>query len=229
MTLLVAEFVLSDSQTARSSVSTYLRPISVIALIFELSVGKFIAAWVIYGTSSIKNNWSRCASRLRELVSAKLIKLILAPGIPHLIHIPFSTFMLFAVLILPESPRRHMSKSRPDEARAFLLQYHANGAMEDPLVAFELQEIRTEEVYYSPLSDLTFTAQRANLNSKGLTTRIPGARCLGLAGTDTDWTVVSVYLTNRSLISDEDEFSACLIGKRGEPLPLARSSLSTSK
>ncbi|KIR97093.1 hypothetical protein L804_05755 [Cryptococcus deuterogattii 2001/935-1] len=43
---------------------------------------------------------------------------------------------------LPESPRYLVKKNRSDEALAILARYHANGDESDPLVQFELQEIK---------------------------------------------------------------------------------------
>ncbi len=43
----------------------------------------------------------------------------------------------------PESPRWYASQDRLDEARAFLIKYHAGGDETSPLVAFELEEIKT--------------------------------------------------------------------------------------
>ncbi|KAM0755183.1 general substrate transporter [Meredithblackwellia eburnea MCA 4105] len=90
-------------------------------------VGNFLAAWVTYGTHALKTNWSW--------------------RIPYLIHLPFAAFMIVAITFIPESPRWLMSKGRLDEARAFLLKYHANGATEDAMVEFELQEIHEQLEY----------------------------------------------------------------------------------
>ena len=43
---------------------------------------------------------------------------------------------------MPESPRFLLAKGREEEARAFFLKYHANGAAEDELVEAEIAEIK---------------------------------------------------------------------------------------
>jgi len=90
-------------------------------------VGNFLAAWVIFGTSKLPTDWSW--------------------RVPYIIHVPFAVFLLVAVFFVPESPRWLMTHGRKEEARAFLLKYHANGAVSDPMVDFELQEIQGQLDY----------------------------------------------------------------------------------
>ena len=43
--------------------------------------------------------------------------------------------------LLPESPRWLIAKGRHEEARAFIVRYHANGEENHPIVALEMREI----------------------------------------------------------------------------------------
>lgn len=43
---------------------------------------------------------------------------------------------------MPESPRWHIAKDRPEEALATLAHYHANGDIHNSTVQFEYQEIK---------------------------------------------------------------------------------------
>jgi hypothetical protein len=45
------------------------------------------------------------------------------------------------ILFFPESPRWLVGKDRHEEARAFLVKYHANGDSTHPLVALEMTEM----------------------------------------------------------------------------------------
>lgn len=42
---------------------------------------------------------------------------------------------------MPESPRWLLSVGQPEQARAVLAQYHANGRLDDELVEYEIDEI----------------------------------------------------------------------------------------
>ncbi|KAF2807562.1 sugar transporter [Mytilinidion resinicola] len=46
-----------------------------------------------------------------------------------------------AILFFPESPRWLVAKDRHEEARAFLVKYHANGDPDHPIVKLEMQEM----------------------------------------------------------------------------------------
>ncbi|KAI5476526.1 general substrate transporter [Pseudohyphozyma bogoriensis] len=142
---------------------------------FDVSfiMGQFLAGWIIFGTSGIKSNWSW--------------------RIPYIIHIPFATFMLFAVLVVPESPRWLMSKGRHEEARDFLLKYHANGATSDELVDFQMQEIQDQLDYEATHKGATWGVV---FGTKGNRHRIACvvliACCQNLSGT----AIISYYYTS---------------------------------
>ncbi|KAJ7469437.1 hexose transporter [Mycena latifolia] len=84
--------------------------------------GAIIAAWATFGTFKINNTW---AWRVPSLLQA----------IPSVLQVIF-------VLFAPESPPYLVSKGREAEALKTLAYYHADGNEEDPLVQYELQEIK---------------------------------------------------------------------------------------
>ncbi|KAF2669590.1 hexose transporter protein [Microthyrium microscopicum] len=84
--------------------------------------GSIIAAWLTRGTESVPNNWSW---RIPSLVQA----------LPSIIQV-------CAVWFVPESPRWHIDKGRPDEALKTLATVHANGNYDDEVVVLEYEEIK---------------------------------------------------------------------------------------
>jgi MFS family permease len=86
-------------------------------------VGAIIAAWSSFGTGHMNTSWSW---RIPSLIQA-------APPI----------FLIAMLPSMPESPRWLLAKGRPEEARAVLAKYHANGQMDDELVLFEMDEMNT--------------------------------------------------------------------------------------
>jgi sugar porter (SP) family MFS transporter len=85
-------------------------------------LGSIVAAWSTYGTFRIGNDWSW---RIPSLLQ----------GLPSILQVAL-------ILFIPESPRWLMDKGREEQARAILVKYHCNGDHEDPLVAYEVDEIR---------------------------------------------------------------------------------------
>lgn len=83
--------------------------------------GSFLAAWVTYGTRNYTTDW--------------------AWRVPCLLQIALPIAALPGLFMIPESPRYLASKGRVDEARAFLVKYHARGDENSPLAEFELAEI----------------------------------------------------------------------------------------
>ncbi|RDW57754.1 hypothetical protein BP5796_12555 [Coleophoma crateriformis] len=84
--------------------------------------GALVAAWTTYGSFRILNTW---AWRLPSILQA----------LSSIIQICLFWFVI-------ESPRWLISKERYDEARDIIIKYHANGNPDDPIVDYEMQEIR---------------------------------------------------------------------------------------
>ncbi|KAL4779245.1 general substrate transporter [Aspergillus varians] len=84
-------------------------------------VGAIMAAWVTYGTFPLDSTYGwRIPSYLQGAVA--LINLV-------------------CILFCPESPRYLIAQGRQDEAHAVLANAHSNGAMLDPVVLAEMEEI----------------------------------------------------------------------------------------
>jgi len=84
--------------------------------------GSIVAAWLTFGTNHINNNWSW---RIPSIVQA----------FPSVLQLAFVWFV-------PESPRWHISKGRPETALKILADVHANGNQDDEVVQLEYKEIR---------------------------------------------------------------------------------------
>ncbi|ORY13624.1 general substrate transporter [Clohesyomyces aquaticus] len=86
-------------------------------------VGQVLAAGIVFGTNSIKGDWSwRIPSYLQMA--------------PSLLQVVF-------VLFLPESPRWLVGHDRIEEAEAILIKYHAEGNADSEFVKGEIEQIRT--------------------------------------------------------------------------------------
>uniref|UniRef100_A0A0K3CPR3 FGENESH: predicted gene_14.98 protein n=1 Tax=Rhodotorula toruloides TaxID=5286 RepID=A0A0K3CPR3_RHOTO len=86
------------------------------------AVGNFIAAWLCFGCSYIKNDWSWRTVYIIQIIPA--------------------LYLLLAIHFVPESPRWLMSKGREAEALDFLVKYHGDGNPKDELVLFEFGEMK---------------------------------------------------------------------------------------
>ncbi|KAH8796301.1 general substrate transporter [Hyaloscypha finlandica] len=84
-------------------------------------VGSFVAAWATFGTRNYDNSWSW--------------------RIPSLLQLLLPALVLPGLFMIPESPRYLVSAERHEEARAFLVKYHAEGDESSALAAFEFAEI----------------------------------------------------------------------------------------
>ncbi|KAF9018242.1 general substrate transporter, partial [Hymenopellis radicata] len=125
--------------------------------------GNFTAAWL--GCSHLTNNWSWSALSI-------------------LIHIGPALVSIFVITYVPESPRWLIKKGRDNEAKAFFAKYHANGAEDDELAAFEYAEvheaIRMETETKQDSWKVIFSS-RSNRHRLGCVILI--ATCQNLSGT----------------------------------------------
>ena len=84
--------------------------------------GSIVAAWATYGTFHINNNW---AWRIPSLLQ----------GVPSIIQ-------LCLIFTIPESPRWLIDHGKEEQARRVLVKYHGGGNEDDPLIEFEMNEIK---------------------------------------------------------------------------------------
>jgi sugar porter (SP) family MFS transporter len=84
-------------------------------------VGSLLAAWATFGTRNYTDSW--------------------AWRIPSLLQILIPIVAFSGYIMAPESPRWLAAMDRPDEARAFLVKYHAGGDESSPLADYELEDI----------------------------------------------------------------------------------------
>ncbi|WWC72350.1 uncharacterized protein I206_106312 [Kwoniella pini CBS 10737] len=85
-------------------------------------LGSIIAAWTTYGTFRIPNTWGW---RIPSLLQ----------GLPSIVQLALLFF-------IPESPRWLVDHGKDEQAIRVLTKYHCGGNTEDPLIAFEYNEIR---------------------------------------------------------------------------------------
>ena len=88
-------------------------------------IGSILSSWVTFGTLQhfSDSSWSWRAPSL------------LQAAVPACILVP--------LIFMPHSPRWLISKGRDEQAKQVLARQHANGDLDDPLVAFEMMEITT--------------------------------------------------------------------------------------
>lgn len=87
------------------------------------SLGALVAAWATYGTFRLESDW--------------------AWRIPSLLQALSSVLQLLLCFWIEESPRWLMAKEMEEPAKRLIVKYHANGDEFDPVVALEMEEIRT--------------------------------------------------------------------------------------
>lgn len=85
-------------------------------------LGSIVAAWTTYGTFRIPNTWGW---RIPSLLQ----------GVP-------SVLQFCLIWFIPESPRWLIDHGKEEQAERIIARYHANGDINDPLVAFECKEIK---------------------------------------------------------------------------------------
>lgn len=108
-------------------------------------LGGVAAAWLCFGGLFIASSWSW--------------------RFPVLFQLAGPAVVLALLLDMPESPRFLLKQGRADAAHRVLAAHHANGAMDDPLVLHEMQEIRAAldaEKEQSQTSYLDFFRTPAN-------------------------------------------------------------------
>ncbi|KAF7173653.1 hypothetical protein CNMCM5623_005891 [Aspergillus felis] len=84
-------------------------------------IGSIASSWITFGTFTLGSTWSW--------------------RIPSIMQAFFPLVQLVGILFVPESPRWLVSKNKLEEARAFLVTYHAGGDSSHPLVDHEMELI----------------------------------------------------------------------------------------
>ncbi|KAH8928459.1 hexose transport-related protein [Atractiella rhizophila] len=163
---------------------------------FSQNVGQLMGSRVLLGIGTALAQISACAiipelahPRLRHHAGAYLnttyyigsifaswltFSMVYYPGsdknwawrIPTLVQGFGPILLALGIYFVPESPRYLIKKGRDAEAHQILAKYHANGDLHDPLVQFEMHEIKTSiemEKSVKDVSWLAFFQTRGNL------------------------------------------------------------------
>ncbi|KAK0388797.1 hypothetical protein NLU13_5040 [Sarocladium strictum] len=170
------------------------RPIAAACFQCGFYLGSIVSAWVTFGTRNYGNSWDW---RLPSLLQI-LLPLIAIPG----------------TLLAPESPRWLASKDRIEEARQFVIKWHAGGDAESPLVDYETEEIvntiKAEQEAHATSSYADM------LKTKGMRWRLGVSISLGIFSQWSGNGVVSYYLAlvlqtiGITSVTDQTLISACL-------------------
>jgi MFS family permease len=85
-------------------------------------LGSIVAAWTTFGTFRINSTW--------------------AWRIPSAVQGVIPLFQILIIFFIPESPRWLIDHNREEDAVRVISKWHCNGIKEDPLVTFEITEIK---------------------------------------------------------------------------------------
>lgn len=91
---------------------------------FVYQFGSALAAWIVYGTLDWQSDWAWRLPTLFQMLGTGIIVVYIVTG------------------QMEESPRYLMNKGKDEMALKTLAKLHANGQTDDPLVQYEMTEIR---------------------------------------------------------------------------------------
>ncbi|WRT66038.1 uncharacterized protein IL334_002990 [Kwoniella shivajii] len=117
-------------------------------------LGLFIEGWVVFACVGYIDSTSSWSWR-----------------IPYIIQVPIALYILIAVQFVPETPRWLFANGRAEEAFQFMVEYHGNGDVNDPLVHFEYEEMKEairKEKEAKGESWKTILSRRSNVHRLGL-------------------------------------------------------------
>lgn len=135
--------------------------------------GSLIAAWTTYGTFRISNNWAWRLPSLLQGVTAGI--------------------QVIGIWFVPESPRWLIDHGRDEEARNILAKYHCNGNFDDPLLAFEFEEIK--EAIRVEKENAQSSSMKELFTTKPNLRRLRVYLALAIAGQWSGSGIISYYLT----------------------------------
>ncbi|KAH7025701.1 general substrate transporter [Microdochium trichocladiopsis] len=122
------------------------RPIAAACYQCGFYLGSLISAWVTFATRDYGTSWDW--------------------RLPSLLQILLPALALPGIIMAPESPRWLASVDRVEDAKQFILEHHAGGDIDSPLVSFETEEIintiKAEQEAYASTSYADLVKTKGN-------------------------------------------------------------------